>query len=225
MTACARVIDAVLTAVLAPPCAVCAQVLDRPLDGAVCDACFASIASGPVAAPPSHVIAQSAAIGAYEGTLREILHALKYDGRRSVAPRLSRLMARVGDSLLADADIAVPVPLNWRRLHQRGFNQAADLARGLGVPVMNALRRVRRTRPQVELPAAERHSNVADAFATVRSRRADLRGKMVVLVDDVATTGATLDACASVLRAAGARDVRALTAARVATPRPPRLPA
>jgi len=178
-----------------------------------------------VAAPPSHVIAQSAAIGAYEGTLREILHALKYDGRRSVAPRLSRLMARVGDSLLADADIAVPVPLNWRRLHQRGFNQAADLARGLGVPVMNALRRVRRTRPQVELPAAERHSNVADAFATVRSRRAHLRGKMVVLVDDVATTGATLDACASVLRAAGARDVRALTAARVATPRPPRLPA
>jgi ComF family protein len=223
---CTRVIDAVLTAVIAPPCAVCARVLDHPLGGAVCDACFASIAGGPETTPTSRVIARSAAIGAYEGALRDILHALKYDGRRSIAPRLSQLMARIGESLLADADLVVPVPLHRRRLHQRGFNQAADLARGLGVPTLNALRRVRRTRPQVELPAAERHANVAGAFVMARSRRAEaVRGKILVLVDDVATTGATLDACASVLRAAGALEVRALTAARVATPQPPRPPA
>lgn len=221
MNACTRAIDAVLCAVIAPSCAVCAQVLDHPLNGAVCDTCFASIHIGPVAAPPSRAIAQVAAIGGYEGTLREILHALKYDGRRSIAPHLSRVMARVAAPLLADADLAVPVPLHRLRLHQRGFNQAADLARGLGVPAVNVLRRVRRTRPQVELPAAERHSNVADAFAIARFCRAGgVRGKVVVLVDDVATTGATLEACATVLQAAGAGEVRALTAARVATPPP-----
>jgi ComF family protein len=223
---CTRVIDAVLSAVIAPPCAVCARVLAHPLNGAVCDACFASIHISPVVPTPSQAIAQTAAIGAYEGTLREILHALKYDRRRSIAPHLSRLMARVGAPLLADAELVVPVPLHRRRLHQRGFNQAADLARGLGVPTVNALRRVRRTRPQVELPAAERHSNVADAFAIARFCRAgDVHGKVVVLVDDVATTGATLEACANVIRGAGAREVRALTAARVATPPPLRRPA
>src|SRR5262245_38285708 len=91
-----RLADAVLSAVIAPPCAVCGRVLEHPLSGAACDACYASIASGPVVAPPSRVIAASAAIGAYDGALRDILHALKYDGRRSIAPRLSRLMAGAG---------------------------------------------------------------------------------------------------------------------------------
>ena len=204
MNACTRVIDAVLCAVIAPPCAVCAQVLEHPSNGAVCDACFASIHISPVAAPASRAIAQTAEIGAYEGTLREILHALKYDGRRSIAPHLSRLMARVAAPLLADADLVVPVPLHRRRLHERGFNQAADLARGLGVPAVTALRRVRRTRPQVELPAAERHSNVEGAFAVARFCRAgSLRDNVVVLVDDVATTGATLEACGNCLLNAG----------------------
>jgi ComF family protein len=221
-----RLANAVLSAAIAPPCAVCERVLEHPLSGAVCESCYASIATGPVAAPPTRAIVASAAIGAYDGKLRDILHALKYDGRRSIAPRLSRLMARAGVSLLADADLIVPVPLHRWRLHQRGFNQAADLARELGVPIEHALRRVQRTRPQVELPAGERHSNVAGAFAMGRSSgAADVAGKIVVLVDDVATTGATLDACAGVLRAAGAREVRALTAARVAMPRPPRPPA
>ena len=94
VSACTRVIDAVLSRRIAPPCAVCAQVLEHPLNGAVCDACFASIHISRVAAPPSRALARTAEIGAYEGTLREILHALKYDGRRSIAPRLSRLMAR-----------------------------------------------------------------------------------------------------------------------------------
>ena len=158
------------------------------------------------------------AVGAYEGTLREIIHALKYEGRRSIGPRLGRLMAAQAADLLAGVDVAVPVPLHRAREWQRGFNQADDLARALGLPVRHALVRRRATRPQVDLPAARRHGNVREAFCLARG--ADVAGCLVALVDDVATTGATLEACARVLKGAGAREVRAVTAARVATRRP-----
>jgi ComF family protein len=115
----------------------------------------------------------------------------------------------------------VPVPLHpWRRL-RRGFNQAADLAAQLDVPVVHALRRVRWTAPQAGLTAAARRRNVRTAFALAAPwlrPAAPLEQRVVLLVDDVRTTGATLDACARVLRAAGAREVRALTAARAAMP-------
>ena len=119
-----------------------------------------------------------------------------------------------GAEVLVDADAVVPVPLHPSRRRERGFNQAADLSRHLGLPVVPALRRVRATAVQATLPAARRHANVRDAFETTRHARA-LHGKSVVVVDDVSTTGATLDACARVLKAAGVREVRALTAARV----------
>ena len=155
------------------------------------------------------------------------MHALKYDARRSVAARLARMMVEQAGGLLTDAHCVVPVPLHPRRERQRGFNQAEDLARGLGMPMVRALRRTRMTRPQVELPAAQRKANVQDAFALRSrgittfgvSRDAPFLRHVVVLVDDVATTGATLDACARVLKQAGAREVRALTAARVVTAR------
>jgi ComF family protein len=207
------VADRLLSLLLAPPCAVCGRVLTQPLAGAVCEDCWTSID-----AHTSHfflrAVSEARAIGAYEATLRDVIHALKYDGRRSIAPRLSALMAEHGADVLRGADIVVPVPLHASRRRQRGFNQAEDLARGLGLPVLNALRRVRATQPQVELPAEARKENVKHAFAL---RRPSIQGTIVVLVDDVATTGATLDACAKVLTKAGARDVRALTAARVAT--------
>jgi ComF family protein len=216
--------DALLSALIAPPCAACGRVIDNPLDGAVCDACWRSVvcSSGDFALP--HVV-HARALGPYDGVLREILHALKYDGRRSCAARLSRMMGAAAAAVLDNADAVVPVPLHARRLRERGFNQAADLAAGLDKPVWNAVRRTRHTRSQVDLPANRRHANVAGAFTVERSpytlewllgRRAPpLRGAMVVLIDDVATTGATLDACARALLAAGVREVRALTAARV----------
>lgn len=153
--------------------------------------------------------------------MRDIIHALKYAGRRSLARPLAAHMRTRGSDVLTDVDCLVPVPLHWRREHQRGFNQAREIARHLGPPVIGALVRRRATRPQVELAADLRKTNVADAFA---ARRAwfggpDLQGKKVLLVDDVSTTGATLEACAAVLRDAGAADVRALTAARVVTRR------
>jgi predicted amidophosphoribosyltransferase len=230
--------DALLSALLAPPCAVCERVLDRPLDGAVCDACWNAIVSPALPFHGNDVITRAAAVGEYDGVLRDIIHALKYQGRRSAAPRLARLMALHGEDVLAGADAVVPVPLYPKRERERGFNQADDLARGLGLPVVHTLHRTRMTAPQVELPATARHRNVKDAFAVGRTESRPLRaplerfvrggrsssrpavaGRIVVLVDDVTTTGATLDACARVLKDAGAKEIRALTAARVASAR------
>src|ERR1019366_1795415 len=126
---------------------------------------------------------------------------------------------------LEGADCLVPVPLHPRRERQRGFNQARELARQLGLPVVDALVRLRHTPSQVDLAAERRHANVHGAFALRRRRflgpltPITLKGLRTVLIDDVSTTGATLDACAAVLREAGVREVRALTVARVTATR------
>ena len=128
-------------------------------------------------------------------------------------------MREASQPALVGVSCAVPVPLHpWRRL-SRGFNQAHDLARALHLPVVRALRRCRATRPQEHLTATARRHNVAGAFALAHlAPGADLAGAVVVLVDDVHTTGATLQSCARVLKDAGVREVRAVTAA-VARPR------
>ncbi|HEX8029972.1 MAG TPA: phosphoribosyltransferase family protein [Vicinamibacterales bacterium] len=178
--------------------------------------------------------------------MKDIVHALKYERRRSITPRLGALMRERGADLLHDADVVVPVPLHPRREYQRGFNQAADLARHLGVPVMPLLNRVIFTRPQIELPRDQRQENVRQAFALnvdqpkgwslqeyfcsdepsgssqeYRCSNEPLGSsiRIAVLVDDVSTTGATLEACARVLKTAGVKEVRALTAARVVNER------
>ena len=234
-------VDALLAVLLAPRCAACAELLDRPTLGPVCSRCWNSIL--PLTPPlcdlcgdplPSwrivsipqarcarcrrlaRSIDRSRAIGAYDGALRSIVHALKYDGRRSLAKPLGALMRARGTDVLGGADLAVPVPLHPSRRRERGFNQAEDLARQVGLPIISAIRRVRRTPAQADLPAAKRHGNVKGAFALNRESRR-VFDKVVVLIDDVSTTGATLDACARVLKQAGAREVRALTAARVVT--------
>lgn len=161
----------------------------------------------------SRPIDRGRAVGEYDGALREIIHALKYERRRSLAVGLAKLMRARGSDVLGQADVAVPVPLHRRREWERGFNQARELARHLGLPVMDCLKRRRDTQPQTTLPAGRRHANVREAFRMKRRKR--LEGARAVLVDDVSTTGATLDACAVVLKDAGAREVYALTAARV----------
>lgn len=229
--------DALVAAVLAPACASCARPLEEPTLGPVCARCWASVRrfSPPFCrgcgdalpswrtldvetsycprcrrAPPA--LSCTRAIGPYEGALRDIVHALKYGGRRSLARPLGRLMLETCGEALDGMDVAVPVPLHRRRRWTRGFNQAEDLAGELGLPPRRLLVRVRSTPPQTGLPAARRHANVRGAF---RLRwRARVTGVRVLLVDDVCTTGATLDACARVLREEGAADVRAVTAAR-----------
>ena len=228
--------DGLLAVILAPVCAACREPLERPTLSIVCAPCWASIVplTPPFCAacgepvPLSRttepgdrcahcrrlrsVIAAGRSVSEYAGTMRSVLHALKYDGRRSIAPALSRLMRECGESVLNGADWAVPVPLHWRRRWARGFNQATELASGLGLPVVQALRRNRHTRSQTDFPAARRHANVRHAFAP--ARRTPPAGRCIVLVDDVSTTGATLEACARTLLRAGAREVRTLTAAR-----------
>jgi ComF family protein len=122
------------------------------------------------------------------------------------------MMRTHGREILDGADAAVPVPLHPLRRLFRGFNQAADLAQGLEIPIVHALRRTRNTGSQADLPAARRHANVRGAFRLARG--ANIRGRCIVLVDDVSTTGATLEACARTLVDGGARDVRALIVAR-----------
>jgi ComF family protein len=148
--------------------------------------------------------------------MKEIIHALKYERRRSIAQPLGELMRITGARVLRGAELVVPVPLHPRRQYQRGFNQADDLARHLGLPVMPLLKRIVHTHSQIELPKDQRRANVKDAFAfcPVPDSRLPVPG-VVVLVDDVATTGATLDACAMVLKRSGVKEVRAITAARV----------
>ena len=215
--------NALLVVVLAPACAACARVLERPLDGPVCPLCWASIALLTPFRFETSVIETGRSAGNYEGALKEVIHAFKYEGRRSLARPLGTLMRGAGRELLDGASCAVPVPLHpWRRM-QRGFNQAADLAAGLDVPVMHALWRRRITPPQTGLAGAARRRNVRGAFRLspfISSRAIGSRilDRVVVLVDDVTTTGATLDACARVLKDAGASEVRALTAARTEPP-------
>jgi ComF family protein len=168
-------------------------------------------------------------VGPYEGRLRDLLHTLKYDGRRSLAPALAGLLRAQAADVLDAADVVVPVPLHRARRRVRGFNQAHDLAVALGPPVVAALQRVRATTAQTALTASARRRNVRGAFALAQAgygrgrwsaearHRATvdaIAGRVVVLVDDVITTGATLEACAAVLRAAGAAEVQAVTVAR-----------
>ena len=164
------------------------------------------------------MISHNRAIGSYDGSLRAILHAFKYDGCRSLSRGLGSHLAAASADILSVADIVVPVPLHHRKQRARGFNQARELAEELGMPVFDVLKRTRSTPSQTGLAASERRENMGRAFAL--RRNVDVAGLRVVLVDDVSTTGATLEACAEVLRAGGASDVSAVTAARVVSQLP-----
>ena len=237
-----------------PPCAACGAMLTQPLARTVCDACWAGITrvaepycrtcgdelTGAVALHDRcdrcrsdvHYYSVARSAGRFDGPLREIVHAFKYGGRRLLAEPLALLLREAGDDVLRDVEAVVPVPLHPVRLWRRGFNQADDLARQLDQPVWRVLRRRRHGPSQTSLPARERRRSMHHEFALsvgtlVRSeQRRRLKGATLVLIDDVMTTGATLDACAKVLAAAGAKDVRALTVARAVSgrPHPPRVP-
>jgi ComF family protein len=240
---------------LAPACPACGVTLAQPLNEPVCNLCWATVvplrppwcvrcgdatADGLEPREPGALCSrcregpryfeEARSAGLHEGSLRELIHAFKYRRRRALAEPLARLLLRVGGDVLSDADAVVPVPLHPWRAFERGFNQADDLARGLGLPVWRVLRRHRHGVPQAQLPADRRLANVEGAFRPRahmgwRPGGHDLRGRSLVLIDDVMTTGATLDACSAALLEAGARTVRALTVARaVARPRPRRQP-
>jgi ComF family protein len=168
--------------------------------------------------PPAYRRARAAV--RYDDVARALVHALKYQDRTDLAPVMGRWMARAGAEVLGEADLVVPVPLHWRRLLARRFNQAGALARGMaavaGRPVASGvLTRVRPTAHQIGLSRTERAANVQDAFRVPAGSEAALAGRRIVLVDDVLTTGATSEACARALTRAGAASVDVLVFARV----------
>ncbi len=223
----------------------CPSCRDLVADSALCPACWSKLAfisapycprlgipfaydPGPgilsmqaIAQPPAYHRARAAV--RYDDVARKLVHALKYGDRMDLAPMLGRWMARAGHDLLGDADALVPVPLHWRRLWTRRFNQSATLAdhvaRTSGVAVAHAaLTRVKATAHQVGLSRSARAGNVQGAFKVAPQARAEVAGRRLVLIDDVLTSGATSEACARALLRAGAAQVDVLVFARVVDP-------
>jgi ComF family protein len=161
------------------------------------------------------------AVARFDGVMRELVHRLKYSDHHELLRLFVPMMRAAGRELLPKADCLVPVSLHRWRLWKRRFNQAALLAAGIGREASvaveyAALQRVKHTVSQVDLSWQERRANVEAAFAIRPDKLALIPGKHIVLIDDVITTGATVEACARALKAAGAREVDVLALAMVA---------
>ena len=174
-----------------------------------------------IANPPAYDRARAAV--RYDDIARSLVHAFKYSDRLDLAPVMGRWMTRAGRELLADANALVPVPLHWRRLWARRFNQSATLAGIISalsdLPVVHGgLRRTRATGQQVGRSRAERADNVQGAFQVPAEHKAEIQGRRLILIDDVLTSGATVDACSRALLRAGAAHVDVLVFARVVAP-------
>jgi ComF family protein len=173
-----------------------------------------------IADPP--VFGRARAVAEYDGATALLVHRLKYDDRPELGRAMGVMMVRAGAELLGEADVIVPVPLHRWRLWRRRFNQAMALAAwvsaGSGVPCDPfLLARVKSTRRQVGLTRAQRQENLQGAFRVPAETRARLKGRRVLLVDDVLTTGATANAASRALLRGGAASVDILAFARVVT--------
>ena len=215
------------------PGALCSQCWQEIqfLDGPMCDCCGLPFELDPgsdsrcaacLASPPDFDKAR--AIMRYNEKSRGPILALKHADRLDLAPTFARWLERSGRSLMAESDVILPVPLHPLRLWMRRYNQSAELARALGrltgKPInVAALTRHRRTPSQGMMPSAKaRHRNMQGAFRVSVRHKSAIAGRNTVLVDDVLTTGATVNACARALKRAGAAKVFVLVLARVVRP-------
>lgn len=222
-------LDRVLELILPPRCGGCnrlgklyceaCQAAIQRLEEPLCRRCGIELSHAGDSCGCRHSLRHISSLRAaavYGGPLESALHRFKYEGRRPLAGPLGLLIA---ERLVLDgagADLVTCVPLHVRRRRQRGFNQAELLARGVAdrtrLPFVSGLVRNLDTQPQVGLDRRSRATNVRNAFAW---KAQDLARCSVLLIDDVATTGATLDACAAALKAAGSGPVTGFTVARV----------
>jgi ComF family protein len=217
-----RGMSALLDLLLPPRCPGCG------VEGEVlCDACLEPLErrldeppGAPIGLPvrlPANVV-QLEWCSAFTGPARAAIHALKYDGERRLVRPLAELLAARWRRAGAGGDVLVPVPVHAARLRERGFDQAVLLARAtaplLRLPVVEAVARQESTQAQHSLGRTERSRNVGHAFACRPDAVAGVRGRWVVLVDDVVTTGSTVAACAAALRKGGAVAVSVLAVAR-----------
>jgi len=227
--------------VLPPSCLTCGVPTSN--EGALCSDCWGSLSlierpycdrlavpfvydHGPgtlsaeaIADPPPFERMRAAVL--YEGVARQLVQGLKYGDHLELIRWMANWMARAGSEIIAEADIIVPVPLHWRRLWHRRFNQSAALAdaiaRKTDKPVaLAAVKSVRPTRNQVGLGEKARSANVRGAFGLDDRRRPDVAGRRVLVIDDVYTTGATMKAVTRALKRCRANAVDALVFARVA---------
>ena len=197
--------------ITAPMCACCGLPFATAQGpGALCGACLG--------APPQF---EARAALAYDGPAREVVLRLKHGDRPHLAADMAGHLRRAAAEWLDDDKaLLVPVPLHRWRLWRRGYNQAAELAKAVARAsdrplLVDALLRVRATQSSQGMSPSERRRNLVGAFRVRAGARAIVDGRCIILVDDVLTTGATADACARVLRRAGAASVRLLTLARV----------
>jgi len=211
----AKVADYFLSVIYPPVCELCREIQPVVYGGLspVCDICRDSI-------EPADVLPDGCvAVTVYTGPARNAVLRLKYGNRPRVAAAFAYLSSFLPSfkTVMGGADFIVPVPLHANRLKTRGFNQAEAFADALSyiyaVPAADFILRIKDTPPQWGLSAEERNANVAGAFAGKDGAAGadSVRGKTIVLVDDVHTTGATLRECARILTAAGANEVRLLT--------------
>ena len=213
-----------------PVCQPCREKIVR-LDGLLCRVCgeklfssYVDVAGGPLCglcrrAQPH--FRRAVAFGAYDGALRDVIHLFKYNGIKPAGPLLGRLLHQAALTLeVPNTAVVIPVPLWSGKRQSRGFNQAEAIARAflrcrpLGSIQLDtaSLVRTRETASQTGLTRHQRRANVRGAFAVTRPEK--IRGRSILLVDDVMTTGTTVGECARVLRRAGAKEVFVATVAR-----------
>jgi len=183
----------------------CPRCGDPQPGGGLCQTCLEQ--------PPAYEALRSFAY--FTGPIREALHHLKYKRDIGLGEALSKHLTELYNEVKWDVNIVTPVPLSKQRMKERGYNQASMLGRPLayaiGKPYRSVLDKQRDTRSQVGLSAVERKENVAGAFIASPDQ---VKGKIILVIDDVTTTGSTIDACAQALRLAGASAVYGLTLAR-----------